>query len=173
MSEPQEVLLQASRFTVLRRRHQTAAGIVVTREWVQHPGSVTIVPVLDDGRVCLIRNVRVAVGETLLELPAGTLDREESPEATAHRELAEETGFHCRKLVKLQEFFLSPGILNERMHLFEATGLTPGVAHPEAGEEIENVLVSWAEALAMAQDGRIHDAKTLVGLLLAAHLRRL
>jgi ADP-ribose pyrophosphatase len=108
----------------------------------------------------------VAVGETLIELPAGTLDHPgEEPLECARRELAEETGYRAARLEKLIDFFVSPGILRERMHLFLATELTPGTTDLDAGEQIEKLVVPWHEALAMVHDGRIHDAKTLVSLL--------
>jgi ADP-ribose pyrophosphatase len=100
-----------------------------------------------------------------VELPAGTCEVGESTEATAHRELIEETGFRAERLTPLQTFFMSPGILDEAMHLFLAEGLIPGGASPEPGEEIENLIVSWPEAMAMIRNGQIEDAKTLVGLL--------
>ena len=134
------------------------------RETVQHPGAVAILPLLDDGRVCLIRNFRTAVGQTLIELPAGTLEPPEAPEATARRELEEETGYRAETIEPLCQFFMSPGILNERMYVYLATGLTPGPTRLEEGEQIETWLVPWAEALAMADDGRIQDAKTLTAL---------
>jgi ADP-ribose pyrophosphatase len=167
-----EVLLVAKRFTVIRQTQTTADGKAHIRETVQHPGAVVILPILDDGSVCLIRNYRIAVGKTLLELPAGTLEPPEEPIVTAGRELIEETGYRAGKLEKLTAFFMSPGILNERMHLFLATELTPGVMALEAGEEIEPQLLSWNDALALIADGKIEDAKTVAGLLFYDRFRR-
>ena len=167
-----ELLLQAKRFRVLRMRRQLADGAMHEHDVVVHPGSVVIVPLVADNRVCMIRNYRIAVGQTLLELPAGTLDRAEDPAGTAARELEEETGFRAGRLERLCEFFVSPGILNERMHLFLATDLTPGPAAREAGEEIENEIVPWDEAMRLLDAGQIRDAKTLVGLLYCDRLRR-
>jgi ADP-ribose pyrophosphatase len=98
-------------------------------------------------------------------LPAGTLEPGEDPLAAAHRELAEETGYRAGSMELLVSFFSSPGILDERMHLYLAKDLAPGPMDLQAGEEIQPVLVPWAEALCMARDGRIIDAKTLIGLL--------
>ena len=84
---------------------------------------------------------------------------------TADRELTEETGYRAGQLRRVHSFFLSPGILDERMHLFLATDLTSGKAAREAGENIENLVVAWEEAIKMVLDGRIQDAKTIVGLL--------
>ena len=95
MSQEPEVLLQAGRFRVVRMSRRLTDGTLHSREVVQHPGAVVILPLLADGRVCLIRNYRMTVGETLLELPAGTLDAGEDPAETARRELTEETGYRA------------------------------------------------------------------------------
>jgi len=160
-----EILLATSRFNVVRQWHRTSDGALHARETILHPGAVTIVPLLADDRVVLIRNFRPAVGRTLIELPAGTLEAGEDPLQAAGRELEEETGYCSGRIEPLCQFFMSPGILRERMHLFVATELAPGTMRLDEGEQIEPVVVSWAEALAMVGDGRIEDAKTLVGLL--------
>jgi len=167
-----ELLLATPRFRVVRHIERLADGALHARETVVHPGAVAILPILDDGRVCLIRNYRVAVDEELIELPAGTIDPGEDPLATARRELAEETGYRAERFERLHEFWISPGILNERMHLFLATGLTAGPASLQEGERIRTLLVAWDEALAMVADRRIRDAKTLFGLLYYERVRR-
>ena len=164
-----EVLLVASRFQVVREFQLTSEG-VRPREIVRHPGAVVVLPLLDDGRVCLICNYRISVKQTLIELPAGTLEPGEEPIQNAERELMEETGYRAAQLRQLHAFYLSPGILDERMHLFLATGLTAGETAREAGEEIDNLVVPWEEAVQMAVDGRIQDAKSIVGLLLVDRL---
>lgn len=171
MSEQTQLLFESKVFSVVRYQAQRPDGSVMVRDAVRHPGAVTIVPVLPQDRVVLIRNHRIVVHETLIELPAGTLEPPESPQETARRELAEETGYRAESLVKLHEFAVSPGILTERMHLYLATQLTPSPPHREPGEEIENLVVSWQEAMTMVDDGRIHDAKTLVGLLYYDRIR--
>jgi ADP-ribose pyrophosphatase len=165
MTTPPEELLRTRRFRVVRHTEQGSDGKPHTKETVQHPGAVAILPILDDGRVCLIRNYRVAVDKTLIELPAGTLEPGEDPAATAARELIEETGFRATTVELLREFTMSPGILNERMHLFLARGLQPGPMALEPGEKIETLVVTWDEAMRMVHDGTIEDAKTLIGLL--------
>jgi ADP-ribose pyrophosphatase len=171
MASNDELLFSASRFRVVRRRRTDAAGNVHAREIIEHPGAVTILPLLADGTICLIRNFRMAVGQTLIELPAGTLSPGEDPLEAAHRELAEETGYQADSIKHLHSFWMSPGVLQERMHLFLATGLRAGKAALEEGEEIQPLIVPWQEALAMTRDGRIQDAKTLVGLLFFDPLR--
>ncbi len=163
MSE--ELLLKAARFRVVRVVHDRPDGTQTSREVVRHPGSVVLVPCVDSDRVCLIRNFRPAVGKTLIELPAGTLEPHEPPDICAARELIEETGYRAGALTELTSFFAAPGILDEQMHVFAATDLTPGPPAREADEEIDNFIVSWDQALNMIRTGEIHDAKTIVGLL--------
>jgi ADP-ribose pyrophosphatase len=172
MNEKPKVLLEARRFQVVQLSRRTANGSVHTHEVIKHPGSVVILPLVGPEQVCLIQNYRVAVGETLWELPAGTLETGEDPKACAHRELIEETGYHAGKIEKLCEFFVSPGILHERMHLFLATDLEAGAATPESGEEIQTHVMSLNKALQMADNGQLHDAKSLIGLLLYDRRRR-
>ena len=172
MSQQPELLLTTAKFRVVRETVITGAGTTKTREIIRHPGACVIVPLLADGRVCLIRNWRIAAGQTLIELPAGTLEPPEPPAVTAERELIEETGFRAERIEFLHAFFLSPGILDEKMHLYLATGLTAGQPAREEGEEIENWLVTWEDAVAMVFRGEIQDAKTIVGLLWVDRLRR-
>ena len=172
MSQEPEVLLQAGRFRVVRISRHLKDGTLHSREVVQHPGAVVILPLLADGRVCLIRNYRMTVGETLLELPAGTLDAGEDPDETARRELTEETGYRASRWEKLLEFYMSPGILTEKMHLYLATDLTAGSADLEPEEEIQTQLTSWEDAMKLVDSGQIHDAKSLVGLMLFDRLRK-
>ncbi len=167
-----EVLLEARRFSVVRVREPHADGTVASREVVVHPGSVVVVPFVSPEEVCLVEVVRVAVGQTLLELPAGTLDRVEPLATAAARELAEETGYRADRIDAAGSFWMSPGILRERMHLFLATGLTPGPQALEPGEQIRTRIVPWREAVAMCRDGRIEDAKTIAGILLVDARRR-
>jgi ADP-ribose pyrophosphatase len=140
------------------------SGMEVEREIVRHPGAAVLLPVTAAKSVVLIRQFRYAAGETLLEVPAGTIDPGETPEETAERELVEETGYHAGRLVKLAEFFPSPGILAERMHLFLATELEKGEASPEADESLELVELSWERALALEPGTDVRDAKTIVAL---------
>jgi ADP-ribose pyrophosphatase len=166
------LLLAASRFRVVERQAPSADGGSVARQVVLHPGAVVLIPLMDGDRVCLIRNERIAVGKTLVELPAGTLEPPEPPATTAIRELKEETGFAAARWRELPGFFMSPGILNERMHVFVAEQLTAGEPEREAGENIDNLIVPWDEALAMIDRGEIEDAKTIAALLMWERMRR-
>ncbi len=163
---PDNVLLTTSRFRVELVERITAGGSRYEKAVVRHPGAVTILPMVDSQNVCLIRSYRVAVGQTLIELPAGTLEPPEEPVVTAHRELIEETGYRAGNLEPLAQFFLSPGVLDERMHVFLATQLTAGSAEREPNEEIENLVVPWEQAIQWTLDGTIQDAKTIVALML-------
>ena len=160
-----EELLVTRRFRVIRARETCRDGAVRTREIIEHPGSVVIVPMVSDDKVCLIRNARLSVGTTLWELPAGTLDREEPIVEAARRELLEETGYQAASIEEAPGLWMSPGILRERMHVFIARDLTPGPQHLEPGETIETHVVAWQEAVAMCLDGRIDDAKTIASIL--------
>jgi ADP-ribose pyrophosphatase len=159
------ILFQGQRFRVERAVQVTPDGARHLREVVRHPGAVVVLPLLDDGRICFVRNYRVAVDQTLVELPAGTLEPDEPPQTTALRELAEETGYRAGRIEHLITFWMSPGILDERMHLYLAESLTPGPMALEAGEDLQPLLCTWDEALEMARRGDIRDSKTLVGLL--------
>jgi ADP-ribose pyrophosphatase len=149
-----------------------ADGRTGEREVVVHRGAVALVPMVDPGRVCLVRNHRYAIGETLLEVPAGTIDEGEAPEQTAARELAEETGFRAGRIQRIRDWFVSPGVMTERMYLFLCQDLIPGSTRHELDEKLETVIVPWDEAVAMARDGRIRDAKSLLALLLSDALVR-
>ena len=138
------------------------------REVVHHRGSAVIVPVFDDGTVALVRQYRHPVVRYLLEAPAGTLDDGERPEAGAERELQEELGLIAGNMEKLSEFFVSPGFCEEKMWVYLATELVQGQQRLEEDELLDVVRLSMTEALEMITSGEIQDAKTIVGLMLAA-----
>jgi ADP-ribose pyrophosphatase len=160
-----ELLFEGRRFRVERVPQITPDGTEHVRDVVRHPDAVTILPLLDDGRVCLLQNYRVAVEQILIELPAGVREPGEDPALTARRELAEETGYQAESVELLATFYTSPGVLDERMYCYLATSLRAGPATPEPGEDVRPLVVTWQQALNMARDGRIQDAKTLTTLL--------
>ncbi len=125
---------------------------------------------VDDNHVCLVKNHRYAIGETLLEVPAGTIDPGETPEQTARRELAEETGFVAGRLRCLRQWYVSPGVMTEVMYLFLCEDLRPGPTSHQLDERLETIIVPWSEAVAMADDGRIEDAKSIIALMLCDRL---
>ena len=117
------------------------------REVVVHRGAVALVPMVDDQHVCLVENHRYSVGKTLLEVPAGTIDEGESPEQTAERELREETGYRAGRIRRLRDWYVSPGVMTERMYLFLCEDLERRAAQLEPDERLKTVVVPWDEAL--------------------------
>lgn len=154
-----DVVYAGSLFDVVRERwgeHE--------REIVDHPGAVAVVAVDTAGRVALVRQRREAARAVFLELPAGTAEPGEAPEATARRELAEETGLSGGAWRELAAFWTTPGFCRERMHLFLAEGVRAGEASPDADERVELVLVPAEDVEQLVSE--LEDAKTLAGLLL-------
>src|SRR5688572_7791839 len=172
MPSERRTLLQTKRFTAVAEVVTRPDGTISTLQYIEHPGSVALLPLVDAERVCRVRNRRLTVGKTLSEAPAGTREPNEPALGTARRELAEETGYRTGRLEELVSYYPSPGIINERMTLFLARNLTPGEPAREPNEEIENLIVSWNEALAMIDRGEIHDGKTLVAVLAWERLRQ-
>jgi ADP-ribose pyrophosphatase len=148
-------------------------GSAVKRDVILHPGAVVILPVPDAEHVVLLRNHRWVVGETLWELPAGTLEPGEDLVAAARRELVEETGYTANSIRSLGFLYASPGVMDEKLHLFVAEGLTPGPMKLEADEQIEPRIVRFDEAIRMCVTGEIRDAKTITSLLLWERLNNL
>jgi ADP-ribose pyrophosphatase len=147
-------------------------GTTIRRDLIRHPGAVVILPVLDAAHVVLLRNHRFVIDETLWELPAGTLEPGEPLEECARRELIEETGYRAARWRSLGYLYASPGVLDEKLHLFVAEELTAGAASPEACEQLEPVTVALADAIRMCLNGEIKDAKTITTLLLWERMAR-
>lgn len=141
-------------------------GNVAPRDLVHYPGAAVILPVLADGRVAMIRNVRFAVNEELWELPAGVLDDGEDPAVCARRELTEETGYTCGRLEKLGQFYAAPGTTDEMMYAFVAFDLVSGPQRLERYEEIKVEPIAQDRLRQMVLDGAIHDGKTIATLAL-------
>ncbi len=160
----ERVVLEGARFNVHEMDLLGSDGKTYRREVIRHPGAVVLLPMIDKDTIVLIENHRPSVGETLLELPAGTREPDESPEVTAARELVEETGYHSASLSLLHQFYSAPGICDELMHLYVARELTPGEHAREATEQIENRITTRDEVEKWMGQGRIRDAKTYVGL---------
>ena len=145
-------------------------GNVGELEMIRHPGASAVLPFLDrmdaaDPRVLLIRQYRHATGDYLWEIPAGRRDGLETPEATAERELREETGYRARHFQRLTSIWTTPGFTDEVIHLFVANELTPGQDALEADEVLAVHEKRWSEVLEMVRNGTINDTKTLNAIL--------
>jgi len=138
-------------------------GFEIKRSVVHHIGSAVMMAVDEKKRVLLVKQYRLPAGKDIWELPAGRLDPGEKPLQAAKRELAEETGYKARTWSKLASFWVSPGYVQEKMTIFLATDLTAGTATPMDDERIETRWFGRKELGEMIRDGKIEDAKTMVG----------
>lgn len=154
-------------FSVRVDEIESPSGRRWSQETVEHPGAVAIVAVSQDRRLVFVRQTRPSLGRMLLEIPAGTLEPPETPAACARRELAEETGYAARTWESLGAFYTAPGISTEEMHLFLAQDLHPVSAEREE-EDLTVHMVPLAEARRLVAAGEIHDAKSIIGILLAS-----
>jgi ADP-ribose pyrophosphatase len=147
-------------------RIRLANGRIAEREIVEHGGAVCIVALDENDNVLLVEQFRTPVNDLMLEIPAGSMEGDEAPEAAARRELAEETGLRPNKLERLGSFYSAPGFCTEQLHLFLATDLVPEKRAADDDEAIDVVRLPAAAAIARAARGEFNDAKTLVGLLM-------
>jgi len=168
---PREIIHRGRKISVAIDTSTSATGETIRRDLILHPGAVVILPMIDRDHVCLLKNYRFILDETLWELPAGTLEPGEAIVEAAGRELMEETGYTARRWRSLGFFYASPGVLDEKLHIFVAQDLTAGPAKPEADEHLEPVTVKWEDAVRMVLDGTIKDVKTATGILMWDRLR--
>jgi ADP-ribose pyrophosphatase len=168
---PREIVHVGRKIKVAVDTTTAADGQIIRRDAILHPGAVVILPVLDRDHVVLLRNHRFVIGETLWEVPAGTVEPGEPLRACAERELAEETGYVATRWRSLGYLYASPGVMDEKLHLFVAENLTPGPAKPEPDEQLLPVTVRFDDAIRMCLAGEIKDAKTITSLLLWEKLR--
>lgn len=165
-------ILQGEVFGVDRVEWTDTHGRPFTRHIVRHPGAVTVVPELADGRLVMIRNWRVSVQRWLLEFCAGKLEPGEAPLAAAARELQEETGYRAGVLQPLGAYLTSPGFADERMHAFVARDLQPVERDLQPGERIEVVLHEPEAIERLIRDGSLEDGKTIAAFALWKAVRR-
>ncbi len=142
-------------------------GKTATREKVTHPGAVGIVPVTDDNKIILVRQYRYPVEDITIEIPAGKLDKDESPSRCAQRELEEEVGAVDGELIHLSTFYTTPGFCNEVLHLYLAVGFKRTNNNLDEDEFLEIVEPEVELALNWIKDGKIKDSKTIIGILMA------
>ncbi|MCY7316510.1 MAG: NUDIX hydrolase [Rubrivivax sp.] len=159
------MLLSGGFLEVRRDDVRLPDGSTATREFVQHPGAVAIIPLLDDGRRVLVRQHRYPVAKVLLEWPAGKLDAGEDPLHCAMRELREETGYSARQWALAGDIHNAAAYSSETIRLYFARGLVAGNQVPDVGEFVETVCLTEAQLLALDLRGELPDVKTLVGLL--------
>ena len=162
-----EVVFEGNLLTVRRDTVELPNGKHATRELIQHPGAVAVVPIRNDGKILLVRQFRYPVDQLTLEIPAGKLDLGEEPEACAKRELEEETGYKAKKLRLLSSILTTPGFTNEVIHLYVAEDLVFAEQCPDEDEFIDVEVFTKEEIRKMIENGTICDAKSLLGLLLA------
>ena len=152
-------------FNVDRLRVELPDGRMAIRDVVRHPGAVAVVALTEDGRICLVRQYRTALGRVTVEIPAGKLAPGEDPLECANRELLEETGMTAERIAFLTTIATSDGFCDELIHIYMATGISFSRSTPDADEFINVDLVPLGELVDAVLDGRIEDAKTVVGAL--------
>ena len=162
-----EVVYEGRAFSVRLDHLLTPGGNTVKYDIVQHIGSISLVPVDENGQMYFVRQYRQAAQKELLELPAGTLEEGEPPEEAAKREIREEIGMAAKNIKEIGSFYLAPGYSTELMHVFLATSLTHDPLDPDADEYLSVEKMSVAKAFELAENGQIQDAKSLAALLLA------
>jgi len=159
-----EQVFEGPLFKVARVTLQNSEGKEVVRDVVEHPGAACIIPMPDKDSVLLIEQWRVGPKRSLWEIPAGTLDPGEDPLACAARELEEETGLRAGKLEHLFTMYPSPGIMDEKMHIFIATDLQPGEKNPDDDEEISMKAFNFRDLRIQLKANNIKDGKTIAAL---------
>ncbi len=166
----QETVYKGIIVNIRRDKARLADGRVTNREVIEHPGGVAVFALDEENRVIMVRQFRYPMGEVVLELPAGKLEKGEDPRDSGLRELEEETGLQPGTFLSMGCSYSSPGILGEKIHLFFAKDLVQGPSHPDDGEFLQIVRIPYPELLDMARRGEIKDSKTLVGILKASFL---
>ncbi len=160
-----KTLFEGHIVTLKLDRAQLPNGSLASREVVEHPGGVAVLPLDAEGRVIMVRQYRYPLHNTLLELPAGKLEKGEDHRVCGIRELQEEVGITADEVIYLGGLYLSPGYSNEVLHLYLARGLHQGECHPDEDEFLEIERVPFDKLLDMVMRDEIHDAKTVAAVL--------
>lgn len=134
------------------------------REYLYHPGAVAVIPFINKTDIILVKQFRYPVNKITYEIPAGKLDKKESPLKCASRELKEETGYGAKTIKKILSFWPTPAFSNEILHIYAAMDLSLGNKCPDEDEFVENVFISYKQALEMIKNGKIKDSKTIIAL---------
>ncbi|HET7629188.1 MAG TPA: NUDIX hydrolase [Bacillales bacterium] len=156
-----ESIFSGTIIDVKRDHVQLPNGKTSRRELVYHPGAVAVIAVNDEGNILMVRQFRKPLERTLVEIPAGKLEKGEEPESCARRELAEETGYRAKALHPVTSFYTSPGFSDEIVHLYYADELERGEVHTDEDEFVEPLEVDLEEALRLIEKKEIYDAKTV------------
>ena len=161
-------------FSLIRENVTLDNGVTTDLEFVEHPGAAAIVPMLTESKLLLLKQYRHALKDYIWEIPAGTLDSQESVLNCAKRELIEETGYSADQWQKLSEITPVPGYSDERIHIFLARELQPARQHLDKDEIIDVHQIELSRVLEMIRQGEIQDAKSIAGLFMAQiHLQAL
>jgi len=166
MGDGNKVIFSGRIVSLLIEEHELPDGRRASFEIVRHSGGAAVLPVMEDGRVILIRQFRPAAGGMVWEIPAGRLEGGELPETCLHRELREEVGVRAASLERLGEMLTAVGFCDEVVHLYVARGLTEVPRALEPDEYIDVVPMECEEAMAMLRRGEIPDGKTQLALFL-------
>lgn len=141
-------------------------GNTTKREIISHPGAVAIIPILPNNKIIFVKQYRKAIEKSILEIPAGTLEKNENPKECAKRELIEETGYKAKNIKKILEFYPAAGYSSEKIHIFIAKGLSLVGVNTEPDEFIKTVILTRNQIKKLYKEGKIKDSKTLIGLFL-------
>ena len=166
------VIHSGTKFDFANHQLKTTSGEIIERGFIDHPGSVVMIPILPDGRLVMVRQFRHPCNQLFLELPAGTAHRGEPLEQCAVRELAEETGYRTARMERVLDMFPLPGASNEVMAYFRCLDLTEGPVQREIDEEMEVEIYTLDDALAMIDRREVCDAKTIIGIWREARLQK-
>ncbi|WP_027406239.1 NUDIX domain-containing protein [Anaerovibrio sp. RM50] len=167
IKESSEDIFDGNLLHVKKDKVKLPNGGTAYREWIKHPGAAAVIPYTEDGQVILVRQYRYPIDEVTLEVPAGKLDLEgEDPLECAKRELSEETGYTAKEYKFLTKLATCVGFCNEVIYTYAARGLEPGKQHTDEDEFINVVKLPLSEAVAMVEDGRINDAKSVTAILM-------
>jgi len=165
----QSVALHEGRvFRLVRENVTLENGVTIDLDIIHHPGASAIVPLTEDNTLLMIKQYRHATRGFIWEIPAGTLDPDETPLHCAKRELIEETGFSARAWEKLGEITPLPGYSDERIHIFLATDITPAEQDLDMDEILHVHRIGFDDAVKMVHSGEIEDGKTISGLFMAS-----
>ena len=162
--ENMKTVFKGKLLKVLVKKMRLPNGYVATYEMIVHPGAALIVPFLSKDKIIMLRQLRPVIESYIYELPAGTLDKGESPLSCARREIVEETGYRAGSFKFLGSIYPVPGYSTEKIYIYKAQGLKKAVHCPEEDEAIEVHVMSRSQVKKLFKDGNIVDAKTIVAL---------